>query len=71
MFFHDVDAMPAAIKEAARILKPGGKLCLAIVHPINSAGRFEQKTANAAFVIKGDYLREFRYADAMNGQALR
>ena len=36
MSLQDVDAMPAAIREIGRILQPGGRLCFAIVHPINS-----------------------------------
>jgi SAM-dependent methyltransferase len=68
---HDVDSMPAAIGEIARILKPGGRLCLAIVHPINSAGRFEQKTVDAAFSIKGNYLQAFRYSDAVERSGLK
>ena len=70
MSFQDVDDMPAAVGEAARVLQPGGRLCLAIVHPINSAGKFEQATANAHFVIKGDYLGAFRYADAVERDGL-
>jgi SAM-dependent methyltransferase len=65
MSLHDIDAMPAAVLEAARILEPGGKLCFAIVHPINSAGDFEQKAADAPFVIKRDYLGTFAYADTV------
>lgn len=65
MSLHDIDAMPQAIGEIARILEPGGKLCFAIVHPINSAGTFERSTREAPFVIQGDYLRPFRYADTV------
>ena len=65
MSLHDIDAMPAAVREVARVLEPGGRLCLAIVHPINSAGRFEQPAADARFVIEGDYLRAFPYADTV------
>jgi SAM-dependent methyltransferase len=63
MSLHDVDAMTAAIREAARILESGGKLCLAIVHPINSAGHFQHSAADAAFLIEGSYLQAFRYTD--------
>src|SRR4051794_24111545 len=56
---HDIDAMPAAIRDVARILVPGGRFCLAIVHPINSCGGFEASTADARFVISGDYLHPF------------
>ena len=65
MSLQDIDEMPAAIGEAARVLEPGGKLCLAIVHPLNSAGRFEQSAPDALFVIEGDYLGAFRYADTL------
>jgi SAM-dependent methyltransferase len=63
MSLHDIDAMPAAVREIARILEPGGRLCLAIVHPINSAGTFESSAADAPFIITGDYLGAFTYAD--------
>jgi SAM-dependent methyltransferase len=65
MSLQDIDEMPAAVREAARVLEPGGRFCLAIVHPINSAGSFEQASADGHFVIKGDYLRAFHYADAV------
>ena len=65
MSLHDIDAMPLALREIARILEPGGRLCFAIVHPINSAGRFEHRAADAPFVIEGEYLGSFRYADTV------
>ena len=70
MSLHDIDAMPQAIDEIARILQPGGKLCFAIVHPINSAGKFERPVADAPFVIKGDYLRPFPYSDTVERDGL-
>jgi ubiquinone/menaquinone biosynthesis C-methylase UbiE len=56
MSLQDIDDMVAAVQEAARVLQPGGRFCLAVVHPINSAGRFEAKAADARFIIAGDYL---------------
>jgi SAM-dependent methyltransferase len=70
MSLQDIDDMPAAIQEAARVLQPGGRFCLAIVHPMNSAGSFEEETADAHFVIKGDYLGAFHYADAVERDGL-
>jgi SAM-dependent methyltransferase len=70
MSLQDIDGMPAAIQEAARVLEPGGRFCVAIVHPINSAGSFEEATADAPFVIKGDYLHAFHYADAVERDGL-
>jgi SAM-dependent methyltransferase len=70
MSLQDIDDMPAAIGEVARVLQPGGRLCLATVHPLNSAGRFEQPTADAHFVIEGTYLGEFHYADTLERDGL-
>ena len=33
----DVDDLDATITEAARVLRPGGRLCVALVHPFLSA----------------------------------
>jgi hypothetical protein len=46
------------------------RFCLATVHPINSAGRFETEQADAANTIKGDYLQPFRYADSVKRDGL-
>ncbi|MGF6229248.1 SAM-dependent methyltransferase [Inquilinus ginsengisoli] len=70
MSLHDIDPMPAAVREIARILEPGGRLCLAIVHPINSAGHFKHHAADAPFVIAGEYLRPFDYADTVERDGL-
>ena len=56
MSLHDIDAMPAAIAEAGRVLSRAGRFCAAIPHPVNSAGKFDSKTADAPFVITGSYL---------------
>jgi len=56
MALQDVDNMPAALAEARRVLVPDGCLVLAIVHPINSAGRFEPADiAGEPFVIRDPY----------------
>jgi SAM-dependent methyltransferase len=72
MSLHDMNAMPAAVREAARVLQPGGRFCVAIVHPLNSAGRFETTTREepAPFVIKGSYLGTFDYSDAVERDGL-
>jgi SAM-dependent methyltransferase len=58
MSLQDVDDLPGAVREAARVLRPGGRLCLAVVHPLSSAGSFESRTATSRFVIQGSYLDE-------------
>jgi len=64
MSLQDVDDYEGAVGEAGRLLAPGGRLCLAIVHPINSAGKFEVGEGPATpFVIRNSYLDTFRYHD--------
>ncbi|UFZ07496.1 class I SAM-dependent methyltransferase [Bradyrhizobium ontarionense] len=70
MALQDVDAMPAAVRELARVLRPGGRFCMAIVHPLNSAGRFESLASDAPFVIKGSYLESFMFSDAIERDGL-
>ncbi len=56
MSLHDMDRMPEAVAEAGRVLEPGGRLCVAIPHPVHSAGSFRGRDADAPFVIDGSYL---------------
>jgi SAM-dependent methyltransferase len=67
---HDMDDMDGAIAEAARVLVPGGRLCAAVVHPINSGGHFESSTPDAAFVIRESYFAERQYSDAVERDGL-
>jgi SAM-dependent methyltransferase len=76
MSMQDVDEMPRAIAEAARVLIPKGNLVMAIVHPINSAGKFEQAAEGEAeidrhFRIDDSYVVERRYADDVERDGLR
>ncbi len=56
MSLQDVDDATSAIHETARVLEPGGRICLAIVHPLNSAGHFEGDDPDSAFLMEGSYL---------------
>lgn len=58
----DIDDMPGAIAEAARVLIPSGRLYLAITHPTSTAGSFQGGEPDAPFVITGSYLDPFRSA---------
>jgi len=51
----DIEDMPGAVREAARVLVPGGRLCLCITHPLADAGRFADRTPDAPFVVDGSY----------------
>ena len=70
MSLQDVDDIDAAIREIARVLVPGGRLRAAIVHPINSAGRFPTRELEAVFEIRDSYFEERRSTDTFERDGL-
>jgi SAM-dependent methyltransferase len=71
MSLHDMDDMEGAVREAARVLVPGGHLCVAIVHPINSAGKFASPSTDSPFVISDSYFDARHYSDTVERDGLR
>src|SRR5439155_12128869 len=63
MSLQDIDDYAGALCETARVLEPGGRCCVAVVHPLNSAGEFMSEAGDSPFVIKGSYLATSFYAD--------
>jgi len=63
MSLQDIDDLEGAVRETARVLEPGGRFCLAVVHPMNSAGRFDSDEPDSPFTIAGSYLERSYYAD--------
>jgi SAM-dependent methyltransferase len=63
MSLQDIDDLDGAVAEAARVLRPGGRLCFAIVHPVNSSGEFESDDPDSRFVITGPYFAPRIYVD--------
>ena len=70
MSLQDVDDPGAAIRECARVLVRGGHLCVAVVHPMSSAGRFISRDDDAPFVIAGSYLEPRSYEDYVERDGL-
>jgi SAM-dependent methyltransferase len=58
----DIQDLPGAVREAARVLAPGGRFCVCVTHPLADAGLFEAREADARFVISGSYLDSRRVA---------
>jgi SAM-dependent methyltransferase len=50
----DVEDLPGSVREASRVLRPGGRLVLSIVHPANR-DRIIGEGDDAAFVVDGSY----------------
>lgn len=71
MSYQDVDDLAGAVREAGRVLARDGHLCLAVVHPINSAGRFATRDADAPFVITESYFELRRTNDTFERDGLR
>jgi SAM-dependent methyltransferase len=71
MSLHDVDDLQAAVGEIHRILVDGSTACVAIVHPLNSAGSFNDPTSST-FTIQSSYLGEFEYSsnESRNGLSM-
>jgi SAM-dependent methyltransferase len=58
----DIDDMPGAVREAARVLEVGGRMCACITHPMRDAGTYESRDPDAPFVIRGSYMDRRRFA---------
>ncbi|MBD0329841.1 MAG: methyltransferase domain-containing protein [Thermoleophilia bacterium] len=57
----DVEDMPAAVGEAARVLERGGRIAVRVTHPLSDAGRFASGDPDAPFVIHGSYFGRRRF----------
>jgi SAM-dependent methyltransferase len=57
----DIQDMPGAVREARRVLAPGGRLCASITHPLADAGAWESREPDARFVVTGSYLEQRRF----------
>lgn len=68
MAFQDIDDFQGAIAEAGRVLRPGGHLCFAILHPLRTAGAFAAEEPEPSLLVD-DYFRrrEFMVADEVDG----
>ncbi len=67
----DVDDMPTAVAEAARVLERGRPLCVCVTHPTADAGRFQSKEPDAPFVIPGSYLGRHRVEEPFERDGLQ
>lgn len=60
MVLHDVDDMEEAVAEAARVTSSGGRVCMAIAHPLQGIGDFAGTDRQRRYVIDRPYFEERR-----------
>ena len=63
----DVHDLADTMREAARVLTPGGTLCMSTTHPMNDVGRFE----DGKLIIERSYFDRHRVADEAERDGLR
>jgi SAM-dependent methyltransferase len=69
MSLQDIDDLRGAVDEIARILRPGGHLCMAIVHPFSSAEDPATMHTHVPSVTQS-YLESRQYTDRMEHDGL-
>jgi SAM-dependent methyltransferase len=67
----DIEDMPGAVREAARVLEPDGRFCVCVTHPLGDAGRFARREADAPFVVSGSYFGRQRFEETFERGGMR
>jgi SAM-dependent methyltransferase len=65
----DFDDFAGAVSEIGRVLRPGGQLCMAVVHPFESA-RDDSTVHTDSFHVSKPYLEPRRYVDHVERDGL-
>ncbi len=65
----DMDDFDGAVSEIGRVLRPGGRLCLAVVHPFASAQEVSTMHTDV-FRVSESYREERRYTDRVERDGL-
>jgi ubiquinone/menaquinone biosynthesis C-methylase UbiE len=71
MSLQDIDDMAGAVREAARVVEQGGRLVVAVVHPINSGHRLDREHPERPLELVDDYFDRRRYQDTLERDGLQ
>jgi SAM-dependent methyltransferase len=63
----DVDDLPGTVAQLGRVLEPGGRLCLAITHPITNTG----SRRDGVFVLDRPYFGRHRFEEEVERDGMR
>jgi len=66
---HAFDDMARAVREAARVLRPGGGLCVCVVHPMTDIGVMKRRDGEMVF--DGSYFERQRVDEAVNKDGMQ
>ena len=70
MSLQDVDDLSGAVDELGRVLRPGGIVCVAILHPLTTVGEFADDSLDADFVVTHPYRVPRRFVDVVERDGL-
>jgi SAM-dependent methyltransferase len=62
--------MAGTVQEVARVLCPGGRLCVCVSHPVADVGHFVEGDEDARFVLREDYFANRRVDDKVERDGL-
>lgn len=57
--------MPGTVREIARVLTDGGRLCVCVVHPLSDLGEFASRDADAPFRMRASYFEQTRVEETV------
>ena len=70
MSLQDVDDLDGSVREIGRVLRRGGMLCMAILHPLSTAGEFADDDVDSAFVLRRPYAEPYRLVESFERDGL-